>query len=267
MKALILLTLSAAMPAAFPVLAEPIPETALDHLPPARIVILGEVHDNPQHHLNQARAVAAIRPAALVWEMLTPEQAARMPDARGDAAALALALGWEGSGWPDFALYHPIVAAAGSAPHYGAGVPRAEARRAFAEGAAAVFGTGAALYGLDRPLPDQAAREAEQFDAHCAAMPLAMMGGMVEAQRLRDAVLARAALQALDQTGGPVAVIAGTGHARRDQGIPAALALAAPDVTVLSLGQMEADPGPDAPFDLWIVTDPVDRPDPCESLR
>ena len=30
------------------------------------IVVLGEVHDNPAHHANQARAVAAIKPAALV---------------------------------------------------------------------------------------------------------------------------------------------------------------------------------------------------------
>ncbi|WP_442954508.1 ChaN family lipoprotein [Pararhodobacter sp.] len=265
MRSAILLTFLAAMPA----WAEPISETDLDHLPAADVVVLGEVHDNPQHHLNQARAVASIRPAAVVWEMLTPDQAARMPEDRSDAAALEAALGWAGTGWPDFSLYFPIVQAAGSARHYGAAVPRPEAQRAFAEGAAAVFGPDAARFGLDRALDpgDQAAREAEQFEAHCQAMPLAMMGGMVEAQRLRDAALARAALQALEETGGPVAVIAGAGHARRDQGMPAALALAAPSVTVLALGQTEADPGPDAPWDLWLVTAPTERPDPCAAFR
>lgn len=254
---------------AFPALAQPIPEIALDSLPPATVVVLGEVHDNPQHHLNQARAVAALRPAAVVWEMLTPEQAARMPEDRAGPGAVAAALGWAGTGWPDFALYFPIVEAAGAARTYGAALPRDEVRRAFVEGAAAVFGADSGRYGLDRPLPpeEQAAREAEQFEAHCGAMPRAMMAGMVEAQRLRDAALARAALLALHETGGPVAVIAGAGHARRDWGVPAVLAQAAPGVGVLALGQTEADPGPEAPWDLWLVTEPVERPDPCATLR
>ncbi len=265
MRHALFLILFVAMPAG----AEPIPEEALDSLPAAQVVVLGEVHDNPQHHLNQARAIAAIAPAAVVWEMLTADQAARMPEARGDPARLDAALGWAGSGWPDFALYFPIVTAAGAARHYGAGVPRAEARRAFAEGAAAVFGPEAARFGLTEPLPEAeaAARAAEQFDAHCQAMPLGMMGGMVEAQRLRDAALARAALQALHDTGGPVVVIAGSGHARRDQGVPAVLDLAAPGVSVLALGQTEDDPGAAAPWDLWLITDPAPRPDPCASLR
>ncbi|PTX00382.1 ChaN family lipoprotein [Pararhodobacter aggregans] len=265
MRSAILLTFLAAMPAG----AEPISETDLDRLPAAQVVVLGEVHDNPLHHLNQARAVGAMRPAAVVWEMLTPDQAARMPEDRADPALVEAALGWAGTGWPDFALYFPIVQAAGPARHYGAAVPRPEAQRAFAEGAAAVFGADAARFGLDRALEagDQAAREAEQFEAHCEAMPMAMMGGMVEAQRLRDAALARAALQALEETGGPVAVIAGAGHARRDQGMPDLMTEAAPDVTVLALGQTEADPGPEAPWDLWLVTAPAERPDPCAAFR
>jgi uncharacterized iron-regulated protein len=91
--------------------------------------------------------------------------------------------------------------------------------------------------------------------------------GMVEVQRLRDAALARAAHQAHAATGGPVVVIAGTGHARRDSGVPAKLATAAPELSVFSLGQFEADPGPDAPYDRVIVTEPAPRGDPCAGLR
>jgi uncharacterized iron-regulated protein len=251
-----------------PAQAEPITPQRLDALSGADIVILGETHDNPHHHAGQARAIAALRPAALVWEMLTEAQARRMPERREDARQVAGALGWEGTGWPDFSLYFPLVQAAGSARHYGAAVPRAEARRAFAEGAAAVFAGDAAAYGLADPLDaaDQAAREAEQFDAHCAAMPMDMMRGMVEAQRLRDAELARVALLALAETGGPVVVIAGSGHARRDQGIPAAVSAAAPGVGVLSLAFLEAPPA--APlWDLWLVTPPAERDDPCAALQ
>jgi len=65
--------------AVLPARAEAIRPDALDALPGgARIVFLGEVHDNPHHHRNQARAVAATGPAALVFEMLSPAQAARV---------------------------------------------------------------------------------------------------------------------------------------------------------------------------------------------
>jgi len=58
-------------------------------------------------------------------------------------------------------------------------------------------------------------------------------------------------------------VITGAEHARRDTGV---LAVAAPGLRVLSVGQMEADPGVDAPFDLWLVTPAVAREDPCAAF-
>jgi len=233
-------------------------------------VILGEVHDNPAHHANQAEAVAALAPSALVFEMLTPAQAGRVtPDLRADAAALGAALEWEASGWPDFAMYHPIFVAAPEAAIYGAAFDREEVSRAAREGAAAAFGAGASRFGLDRALaPDDLAdRVAEQAEAHCDALPEDLLPGMVEAQRLRDAGLARAALEALEETGGPVAVITGNGHARTDRGMPWHLAAAAPEVTVLSVGQFEAPPGGTVPYDLWLVTAPAEREDPCAVFR
>lgn len=270
MKALVIPTLICAVLAGASA-AEEIEPARLTDLPRADIVILGEVHDNAVHHANQARAIAALRPVALVWEMLTEAQAHAMPDDRSDAAVVAQVLGWEGTGWPDFALYHPLILAAPQARHLGAAVPRAEARRAFAEGAAGVFGAQAEQFDLTRALPavEQAAREAEQYEAHCQALPLDMMQGMVEAQRLRDAALARSALEALRDTGGPVVIITGNGHARSDWGVPSVLARAAPGATVLSVGQIEAGTGQEGPqpWDLWLVTDPQPRPDPCEAFR
>jgi uncharacterized iron-regulated protein len=255
---------------AHPLGATEIAPDALGSLPDADIVILGEVHDNALHHQHQAMAVAAIRPAALVFEMIGSEQAARVGDTvRDDAVAMEAALGWNGTGWPDFAMYHPIFAAAPEARLYGAALPRAEVRRAITEGAAAVFGEGAARYGLDQPLPPdlQAAREAEQQSAHCNALPDAMLPGMVAAQSLRDAAFARVALKALEDTGGPVVVITGSGHADRDRGMPVFLARAAPAVSVLSMGQVEAPAEGAQPFDLWIVTEPAEREDPCAAFR
>lgn len=243
---------------------------ALADLPPAQVVILGEVHDNPHHHVNQAAAVAAMQPSALVFEMLTAAQATLVtPAVRGDAEALAEVLDWADSGWPDFGMYHPIFTAAPDAAIYGAAVPRDAARGAFDGGAAEAFGPEAGRFGLDVELPaeEQAAREAEQMAAHCDALPPGMLPGFVAAQRLRDAELARAALRALTETGGPVAVITGNGHARLDQGMAPYLRAAAPEVRVLAVGQFETPPDGVPPFDLWLVTEPAERPDPCAAFR
>ena len=66
---------------------------------------------------------------------------------------------------------------------------------------------------------------------------------------------------------GKSAVITGSGHARTDIGVPALLRLAAPEVTVLALGQLERPAEAPQPFDLWIVTDPAPRDDPCAAFR
>ncbi|WP_375261211.1 ChaN family lipoprotein [Palleronia sp.] len=90
---------------------------------------------------------------------------------------------------------------------------------------------------------------------------------MVEAQRLRDAMLAQAALNAFDDTGGPVAIITGNGHARTDRGVPALLARARPELSVLSVGQTTDETV--APFDMVVMTEPPAGrdADPCAALR
>ncbi|MCR9089124.1 MAG: ChaN family lipoprotein [Rhodobacteraceae bacterium] len=253
--------------------AEEIGADALDALPPADIVLLGEVHDNAIHHRNQARALEALAPPAVVFEMLSPEQAEFVNGMHARGPSLGDALGWDDSGWPDFALYLPVFEALGEAKVYGMAVPRSEANEAFGRPPAEVFGEGAGRYGLDQPLDEtqQAAREAHQLAVHCDALPEDMLGGMVAAQRLRDAEFARTTLNALEETGGPVAVITGTGHVRRDWGMPVPLAAAAPDVSVLAVGQLEQtapdDPPDDPPYDLWLVTEPAEREDPCLAFR
>lgn len=230
--------------------------------PPADIVLLGEVHDNPDAHLAQAARLADLKPTAVVFEMLTQAQAqqaaedpARIPDI------------WAEGDWPDYALYAPIFEALGEAQIVGAAAPRADIRAVYGDGAAALFGADAGRFGLDRVLPEaqQSAREEMQFDAHCQAMPRAMMGGMVAVQRYRDAVFARAALMALDTYGPPVAVIAGNGHVRTDWGVPALIALAAPQTQTWAVGFVEE--ATDVPFDESHVVPPVDRDDPCAALR
>ncbi len=121
------------------------------HADPPQVAVLGEVHDNALHHRTQAAAVAALKPAALVFEMLSPEQAAKVtPELRADPVALGKALGWDAAGWPDFALYAPIFEAAPAAKIYGAALPRDEVRRAMKVPLAQVFPQ-AARFGNEHP--------------------------------------------------------------------------------------------------------------------
>lgn len=234
------------------------------------IVILGEVHDNPAHHLNQAAAVAALKPRVLVFEMLTPDQALlATPAARKDLASLGKLLGWEEAGWPDFATYAPIFAAAPDAMIMGAALPREQVKRAFKEPVGKVFGAGGHVYGLDQPYPPEleAQLEAEIAADHCGALPPDLLPGMVAAQRLRDATFADTVMRAAKTTGGPVVLITGSGHARTDRAVPAMILHAVPGRDVVSVGQIEAPAEADQPYDWWIVTPPVPREDPCKAFQ
>lgn len=261
----IVLTL-AALICGLPALAQSLP----DELAHADVVLLGEIHDNPAHHAHQAAFVAELAPKVLVFEMLTPEQASRITaDNRQDPATLAKVLDWDSSGWPGFDMYFPIIAAAPQAEILGAAVPREAARSAMKDGIAPWFGADAAAYGLTSPLPEeqQTAREAMQQEAHCNALPDTMLPMMVDLQRLRDAVLARAALRGFDDRGAPVVVITGNGHARKDWGVPGYLARLRPDISVASLGQTEDDDSLDPNFDLVLSSPAAQRDDPCAAFR
>ncbi|UYV36165.1 ChaN family lipoprotein [Rhodobacteraceae bacterium D3-12] len=236
----------------------------------AEVVILGEVHDNAAIHARQAELVAALAPKAVVFEMLTRSQAERAkPSLRSEAGKLEAALGWKDTGWPGFAMYYPIFLASGEAKFYGAAVPRREARAAMKAGIAESFGPEAEAYGLNTALAEaeQAAREQEQHLAHCEAMPPEMLPVMVALQRLRDATLARAVVQALHETGGPVVVITGNGHARRDWGVPRLVEKVAPEVTVFALGLLEEGSGDAARFDASERFPEAERDDPCAAFQ
>jgi uncharacterized iron-regulated protein len=235
----------------------------------ADVVILGEVHDNPAHHAYQAAAVAAIKPKALVFEMFTNAQALRVrPDHLQDKETLEGVLGWADSGWPDFEMYYPIFTATDAPAIFGGAVERNLVRQAVLDGAATIFGASADMFNLNNNLDDaeQSLREAGQMASHCDALPEAMLGGMVEAQRLRDASMARAVVAAFAETGGPVVLITGNGHARTDWGVPRDLEFAMPELSLVSVAQFETMPEGDVPYDYWLKTAPQERDDPCEGF-
>ena len=114
------------------------------------IFLLGEIHDNPAHHDIQAQWIGRIAPSAVVFEMLTPQQAQAVMDLpdRG-ADDIRDVTQWDQSGWPSFEIYAPVFDAVGNRPIIGAGVPRDDMRAVMAQGVVASFGAQqAARFGL-----------------------------------------------------------------------------------------------------------------------
>lgn len=268
MKSLMILMAGLWAALAVPAGAASLSGDVLARMQAADVVLLGEVHDNTDHHALQAEALALLEPSAVVWEMLTPETAALFRSGWLDNPEhVQQVLDAAERNWPGFDIYLPVVKAARGVPVYGGQVSREKTAKVLDRGIGVVFGSDAARYGLMIPLAreEQAAREAEQMAAHCDVLPESQLPMMVDFQRLRDAVLAREVIEAIDDTGGPVVVITGNGHARKDRGVPEVLARVRPGLRVFALGQSE-DGGISGTFDAVIDSPAAEREDPCAAF-
>lgn len=253
----------------------------------ARFVLVGERHDHPDHHALQARIVRELaargaRPA-VAFEMLDAEQsaalAASLARSPRDPDALALAVDWAHSGWPDFALYRPVFAAA-----LDAGLPIVAANAPPARARAVARGHGdpeaKALLARAAPLPaaGRAALSEEIQRGHCGFAPPEMIDAMVEAQRVRDAAMAEALVSAAGAAVPAAILVAGNAHVSHRTGVPLQLAALAPDARVASVAILEVQDGVTDPFaadeaseltgyDYVVFTPRLDDEDPCAKFQ
>ena len=251
-------------------------EMLVTRLAARRYVLLGEKHDNPDHHRLQAwmvrEIIAAGRRPAVAFEMFRADQAEaiarHLSTAPGDARGLGDALDWRRSGWPAWSMYEPIAEAALRAglPLVAANLPSVMTAALRRGGASALDPATTARLGLDRPLPDDVRRRiaADIVDGHCGQLPESAVDGFVLVQRARDAHMAAA----LRDAGGDGAIlIAGAGHVRRDVGVPRSL----PEDQVASVAWLEARAAmmtaPALAVDYIWFTPRVDDRDPCERFR
>jgi uncharacterized iron-regulated protein len=264
--------------------------TLAERLARGRFVLLGEQHDNPDHHRLQAwvvrELVAAGRRPAVGFEMFAVDQAdaiaRHLARAPADAAGLADAADWGRSGWPEWRSYQPIAEAALEAglPIVATNLSRADRHALMQRGAAGLDRGLVARLGLDRPLAADTfqAMADEIRENHCRQAPDRLIGRMVEVQRARDAQMAERLARAGGQDG--AVLITGAGHARKDRGVPAHLGHQAPGASVVSLAFLEvrangSTPAAYAarfergafPFDYVWFTPRVDDADPCEKFR
>lgn len=265
-------------------------DSLLARLSGARFALIGEKHDNPEHHRIQARLVAQIvaagRRPSLVFEMLTASQQpaidtylAQHPQ---DASGLGPAVDWDSSGWPDWALYQPIVEAGlpAETPVLAGGLDRDTIRGVARNGAEDIGRDRMHRLRLDEPIAGamRAEMRDEIYVSHCEQLPKSMLDPMVTVTLAKDAVMAERLIEgaALPDRDSAV-LIAGDGHVRADRGVPWHLRRLAPRAAIVTVGILEviagekeptdyaeADGGAALPYDFVWFTPRVDDKDPCE---
>ena len=255
----------------------------------ARYLLLGEKHDNPDHHVLQARMIRALtadgRRPAVAFEMFTPSQVRALRHYLAahprDAAGIGEAVSWKASGWPAWAIYEPIAQAALDVglPIVPANLDDDRVRAVSRQGVAALDPAFVRRHGLDQPLvADVRAAMAEEIrESHCGHAPEDRVGAMIGAQRARDAQMAEALVTAPGNDG--AVLIAGDGHVRNDHGVPAYVLRIDPAARTVTVAFVEVDTkrtnienyaerfGGRLPFDYVWFTPAVDDEDPCEKFR
>ncbi len=265
------------------------PEAVTAALAGARFVLLGESHDNADHHRIQAWLVAEMfaagRRPALAFEMFASDRQAALDAYLAkrpkDAAGIGAAVNWSKSGWPDWERYQPIAQAAldGGAALLAADLPRALRRKLARDGISALGAERIAALGLDRPLPEVLAGSLHREIAasHCGQLPESMIGPMATVMTARDARMAEVMRHGAELAGHDSAVlIAGKGHTRNDRAVPFHLRRVEATAAIVSLGLFEVTEGVDdpagyanflgngaLPFDFVWFTPIADPEDPC----
>jgi uncharacterized iron-regulated protein len=245
----------------------------------AEFVLIGERHDNPEHHRVQARLVAALEaqsqgPRAVAFEMIPAWRQLEIVEylaADGEPAGLGAVVAWDDGGWPAWAWYQPIAEAAlaRDAQIVAADLGIAEKRAAFAQGAQAFRTAFVQRTGLGEPWPApmMVALQDELRTAHCDEVSGRIVIGMMRVQRARDAMMADRLAVASGRGGG--VLIAGNGHVRKDRGVPWYLARLRPGAQSVSIGLLEVrddmlKPPADLPYDYVWFTPAVDGGEPCD---
>ncbi len=228
------------------------PEALIDDLVSADAVLLGEIHDNPDHHALQAWVVEQLidrgRRPAVIFEMI-PQDFSRplatyLETPTHGAAGLGPLLKWNQRGWPDWKMYQPIAEAALTAGlRLKAGDLGKDAQRRIGrEGLDALEPVFRRRLIVDTPLEEvnKASLLDQLHEGHCGMMPKQALTPMLNVQRSRDAVMADAVLA--ETVAGGAVLIAGAGHVRNDWAVPWYVRRRAPGKRVRTVAFVEADP-------------------------
>lgn len=195
------------------------PQQLLGELATADRVLVGERHDNPDHHALQRWLLEALarrdQPGSLLLEMLNPDQQPKVDQVRARLAGaerpddLAEALAWQ-PGW-DWALYGELV-------EYALGLPWPLLAANLNRGEILDIYRRQPLLAGERSGAAEvlAVLNAQIRTSHCGLLPESQVPAMLAVQRQRDRRMAERLLNAPQ----PALLFAGTFHVRRDLGVP-----------------------------------------------
>ena len=196
------------------------PRTLALELQEFPLVLLGERHDNADHHRLQAWVIdqlTSFGPRVVGFEMLS-ENVANTLKPFNNAEDFAESVDWAKSGWPEFSIYAPVFEAAIKAKSQLLAIhPSRERlmklmRSPETDSSEKKKGLGT--------LSDEGLKtlQATIKESHCGHANEKMVSAMVKAQRFKDHWMSQ---QMLEQSKGrPGILVAGNGHVRKDYGLP-----------------------------------------------
>lgn len=258
------------------------PEELFAGLRDARFLLIGEKHDNADHHRLQLSVleslIAADAVSGAAFEMI---DASRAPKLEGIAERefageeeLRTWLEWD-EGW-EWEFYSPLLRSS-----LDAGLPLAAANIAEDAVMDIYQGAGPALPDgiFDQPAMDKLYADIDE--SHCGLLPESQFPAMVRVQQTRDLAMAEA-LRSLADDDRAALLFAGNYHARQDLGVPNFLLALDADIgreEIVSLAFLEVEPDEIVPVSylerfggiaehdyLWF-TPAVEEQDYCAQLR
>lgn len=243
------------------------PQQLVARLAGASRVLVGEQHDNPDHHALQLWLLQALanqrKQGSLLLEMLTPDQQAAVDAVQKQIhqgnypADLPAALGWQ-KGW-DWALYGPVMRFALAQPY-----PLLSANLGARE-VGAIYHQRPVLSGtLSTSGTVREQLLSQVRESHCGLLPEDALPAMLAVQQQRDRRMAHSVMDAP----APALLFAGSYHVRKDLGVPLHMAdLGSTDKPiVLLLAQVGSDVEPGSADYVWYTAAIADQ-DYCAQMR
>ncbi len=241
-----------------------------------KFILLGETHDNPDHHRLQAQILNGLATAghkpAVIMEMLAQEAWQDQPAFWTDLERLQQQAAAQDERWP-WDLYMPLLQ---SVVDHGLKLVAGNVKRKTLHGRITETGANwrqelSARYSI--PEHGLGQLEREIAESHCGYVDPGHLPFMVEAQLQRD----RAMAVALVDSPAPAVLIAGRGHIRNDYAVPVQLRNAYRHGSLLSIALFPVSPDAHRPedypqdtrdaYDIVYFTPSHTREDPCEKFK
>ena len=244
-------------------------------------LLLGEKHDNPDHHALQLRVLDYVLASSNVsnvsFEMMN---SAQQPLLAGLSTRLQSSLDelndyleWDNDGW-DWNFYGPLVRSAilSGSTISAANISNEEMMQVYGEPTPANIADV-----LDAAT--MAALEKDIDESHCGMLPESQFPAMVRVQQARDFAMAQSLAEVSSQQ--TQVLIAGNYHIRRDLGVPNYILSARPDLgsqqivslAFIEVAQSSTDPadylqqfGSTKAYDYIWFTPAISDEDYCASL-